>query len=77
LITDLIVFKKTVLLCLKTKNLNNQSIRYIVLQYYEKIARRVEEQRNRAEEERERELTRRFEQEKEQALAEQWQQCER
>jgi len=48
-----------------------------VLQYYEKIARRVEEQRNRAEEERERELTRRFEHEKEQALAEQWQQCKR
>ena len=46
-------------------------------QYYEKIQRRVEEQRNRAEEERERESTKRFLQEKEEALAQQWQECER
>ncbi|XP_060567971.1 trichohyalin-like isoform X2 [Ruditapes philippinarum] len=46
-------------------------------EYYEKIQRRVEEQRNRAEEERDRENTKKFIQEKEEALAQQWEECER
>lgn len=46
-------------------------------EYYEKIQRRVEEQRNRAEEEREREITKKLLEEKEQALAEQWKEAER
>ncbi|KAL4220445.1 hypothetical protein ACF0H5_020847 [Mactra antiquata] len=55
----------------KQKALKNQK------EYYEKIQRRVEEQRNRAEEERERELTKKFLQEKEEALNKQWIECEK
>lgn len=47
------------------------------MQYYEQLAIRIEEQRNRAEQERERELRKKFHQEKEEALAAQWVQCER
>ena len=48
-----------------------------MFQYYEKLAQRIEEQRNRAEEERERELTKRHMKEKEHALNKQWQDCQR
>lgn len=55
----------------KNRALRNQK------DYYEKLSRRIEEQRNRAEEERERELTKKFLNEKEEALNQQWQDCER
>ena len=46
-------------------------------QFYEKLAQRIEEQRNRHEEERERELMKKFMKEKETALEKQWEDCER
>ncbi|XP_069104248.1 calponin homology domain-containing protein DDB_G0272472-like isoform X2 [Argopecten irradians] len=46
-------------------------------EYYERLAKRIEEQRDAAEEERKRELTKQLDGEKELALREQWEECER
>lgn len=46
-------------------------------QYYERLAARIERQRDEAEEERVRELTKKMEREKEKALSDQWEECER
>lgn len=45
--------------------------------YYERLAARIERQRDEAEEERIRELTKKMEREKEKALSDQWEECER
>lgn len=47
------------------------------MKYYERLAARIEKQRDEAEEERIRELTKKMEREKEKALNEQWEECER
>ncbi|XP_033760369.1 GRB10-interacting GYF protein 2-like isoform X2 [Pecten maximus] len=46
-------------------------------EYYERLAKRIEEQRDDAEAERQRELTKQLDGEKENALREQWEECER
>ncbi|XP_060086112.1 uncharacterized protein LOC132565475 [Ylistrum balloti] len=46
-------------------------------EYYERLAKRIEEQRDAAEQERQRELTKQLDGEKENALREQWEECER
>lgn len=50
---------------------------FYFLKYYERLAARVETQRDEAEEERIRELTKKLENEKKKALEEQWEECER
>lgn len=47
------------------------------IKYYERLAARIERQRDEAEEERIRELTKKMEHEKEKALSDQWEECER
>ena len=49
----------------------------IFFQFYEKLAQRIEEQRNQYEAEKERELLKKFLKEKEAALEKQWQECEK
>lgn len=49
----------------------------VSFQYYERLAQRVGQQRDQAEEERVRELARKMEREKEEALRSQWEDCER
>ena len=46
-------------------------------QYYHRLSEKVNEQRDKAEDERRRELRRGFDREKEGALQEQWEECER
>ncbi|XP_071085958.1 uncharacterized protein [Haliotis cracherodii] len=46
-------------------------------EYFERLAQRVSEQRDRAEEERIKELTKKLQKEKEEALKQQWEDCER
>lgn len=55
----------------RAKALKNQK------EYYETLAQRIEEQRNRHEEENQRELLKNFMKEKETALEKQWQECEK
>lgn len=50
---------------------------FFKIKYYERLAARIERQRDEAEEERIRELTKKMEREKEKALSDQWEECER
>ena len=53
------------------------SLSCLLSQYYERLAQRVSDQRDRAEEERMKELTKKLHKEKEEALMAQWEECQR